>query len=71
MLSVAKPFASAIVKDEPTDAQLLYMRDLKDNGRYVYPGLQGAETVEEIRMALRKMEQDARKADGATRAYGG
>jgi hypothetical protein len=72
VLSVAKPFASGIVKDEPTDAQLLYMRDLKDDrGEYVYAGLQGTESIEDLRMALRKMEQDARKADGATRAYGG
>lgn len=66
VLSVAKPMAAGIVKDEPTDAQLLWMQSAKDaNGNPLYPRLQGASGADAIRRMYRAKLKGATRQDGA------
>lgn len=67
VMETARPLAAGLVKGEPTDAQLLAMRDAKDaSGNYLYPGLQDATDAEGIRRLYRQALKDAKKGDNAT-----
>lgn len=66
VLSVAKPMAAGIVRDEPTDAQLLWMQSARDaNGNPIYEGLQGASGADAIRRMYRANLKGATRQDGA------